>query len=199
MITLIIKSFIAVLLFALAELVIISVFPSVQPLTHGLVAFSLIMSFLLFFFARYVDKQEKVCGTIEKLSSAIGVENIKRLSPIASNEDAVVEFLQRFALNYEATLCDYEQKLASLQATNNDLQNKLKQVVSDYEQLQSKSFAQQSEFERRISDLNLQLARYKAKYEVLETGTDEQKAAHLRNMYFSAKNRINAKSNGKVE
>lgn len=169
---------------ALAELLTASILGGTS--LPGLITFGFLIIAGSYEFARYVDRWADVRASINDLTEVIPMQDLKRLAPIADNPDLLAEFLQAYGVKSEATVSDLQQQLATLQATNNDLHKYVKQLQSDLTN-------RKSELERLVSELTLQVNSWKTKYEVLESGTDEQKAEHLRTLYFSAKNRLNAK------
>lgn len=198
---------------ALAEYVIVRVYPApegaaytVQTFTHGIITLLLGLFTLSFKFFRYVDQWSVVKQSITDLTNVLGlgVEDLRRLAPIAKDEEMVRDFLQRFGVNNQAKVSELERTVASLQAANKDLQSNLQRIVSKYEkenseivasarQMQSEFALQKSELERKLSELTLQLNSWKEKYQVLELGTDEQKAQYLKKLYISAQYKLNGK------
>jgi hypothetical protein len=201
MFTNLIKAFFALLLFAISEVVIIQVFPSAETLTHGLITFCLAAIFVVVSFAVYVEKWNAIKNFID--TSIFDHDTLERLAPIAQNEELVTALLERYALNYEAKVSELEQIIANLRINAVKEKSELERLYSETinELSETKATAKQmlsekeyliSELQRKLSEREQTLNAWKAKYEVLETGTDEQKKELLGAMYRSMVNKLNA-------
>jgi HPt (histidine-containing phosphotransfer) domain-containing protein len=203
MFTNLIKAFFALILFALSEMVIIKVYPSAETLTHGIITFSLAFLFGMTSFAVYVGKWEALQDFINKTAIIIGYETLERLAPIAKNEELVNEFLARYGEFSQAKVSELEQIIANLKINavkeKSELErmysetiNALSETKATAKQMLSEKESLISELQRKLSEREQTLNAWKAKYEVLETGTDEQRKELLGAMYRSMVNKLNA-------
>lgn len=199
MLTNLIKGLLVIAGCGLAEYITASIMGGVS--LPGLITFGFLIIIGAYEFARYVDKWAGVRESINDLTNVMDFETLKRLAPIADNPDMIQDFLQAYGTNYQAKVSELERNLAKSISAISETESELKRTISELQTRLSDSEANrkqtESESKRTISELTLQLSNWKAKYEVLESGTLEQKTNLLRDMYRSAQNTLNATKNGK--